>query len=153
MQIEPGTTPFETWTGPPFAEGYAIDFGATPFGLTQVPLRYERPIGDDASLLKRQRVPAEREDLAPCILQAEPVRRLVNIAKVPQLQIVSESSWHAVGDHCAVKYLRQAGCDRVEFVPLATRGIYGNGHFLFMEKNNVQIAEEVVLPWLEGVGG
>jgi pimeloyl-ACP methyl ester carboxylesterase len=151
VQIEPGSTPFETWIGPPFAEGYLPPFPPTPYGLSQLPLQYDPPIGHDPSLLKRQHVPPASPDLAPCILQAEPARKLVNIAKVPQLQIVSEASWHAVWDYCSAKYLKQAGCE-VEFVPLESKGIHGNGHFSFMEKNNIEIAERVVLPWLEKVG-
>lgn len=150
VQIEPGSTPFETWIGPPFTEGYLPPFPPTPYGLTQLPLTYDPPIGQDPSLLKRKRVPSENKALAPCILQAEPVRKLVEIAKVPQLQIVSEASWHAVWDYCSYRYLKHAGCE-VEFVPLETRGIHGKGHFSFMEKNNLQSAEEVVLPWLEEV--
>ena len=151
IQIEPGSTPFQSWIGPPFAEGYLTPFPPVPYGLTQLPLHYDPPIGHDASLLKRQHVPPDAADLAPCILQAEPARKLVNIAKVPQLQIVSEASWHAVWDCCSVKYLRQAGCE-VDFVPLGSWGIFGNGHFSFLEMNNVEIAERVVLPWLERVG-
>lgn len=152
VQLEPGSTPFESWTGPPFTEGYAPSFSPFPYGLTQLPLQYDPPIGEDSSSLKRQHIPPDAPDLAPCILQTEPARKLVNIAKVPQLQIVSEASWHAVCDYCSVKYLKQAGCE-VEFVPLERRGIRGNGHFLFMEMNNIEIAERVVLPWLEKVGG
>ena len=116
-----------------------------------LPLHYDPPIGDDPSLLKRKIVPAESADLAPCILQAEPARKLVNIAKVPQLQILGEASWHAVWDYCSVKFLVQAGCE-VEFVRLERRGLGGNGHFSFLEGNNLQIAERVVLPWLEKLG-
>lgn len=151
IQIEPGTTPFETYTGPPFTPGYAPDFGPIPFGLTTLPLIYEPDIGNNASLLERQHVSAPNQNLSSCILQKEPARNLTNIAKVPQLQIVSESSWHAVFDHCSAEYLKQAGCN-VEFVPLETKGIYGNGHFMFLEENNFEIAEEVLLPWMKRVG-
>ena len=113
-----------------------------------LPLQYHPPIGLDPSLLKRRTVPAASPDEAPCILQSEPARKLVNIAKVPQLQILGEASWHAVWDYCSVKFLRQAGCE-VEFVRLEERGLRGNGHFSFLERNNIRIAEGVVLPWLE----
>lgn len=146
--IEPGTTPFTTWTGPPFAPGYLSPFSPQPWGVTWLPVQYDPPIGNDSSLLQKQNVAAANPTLAPCTLQAEPARRLVNIAQVPQLIITSQASWHALGDYCTVEYLRQAGCP-VEHVPLETMGIYGNGHFLFMELNNIQIAREVVLPWIE----
>ena len=51
-----------------------------------------------------------------------------------------------------MKYLKQAGCE-VDFVPLETKGIKGNGHFLFMEMNNLEIANKVVLPWLQKLEG
>ncbi|KAJ7873386.1 alpha beta-hydrolase [Mycena olivaceomarginata] len=50
-----------------------------------------------------------------CIQQAKPARRLINLI---------------------VKYLREAGVS-IEHVSLSELGIHGNGHMLFMEKNNI----------------
>lgn len=79
-------------------------------------------------------------------MQAEPAKRLVNLAKVPVLVVTAEASYHAPYDYCTVGYLRQAGVGVVH-VELAEEGIRGNGHMLFMEKNNGEIAERV-LKWL-----
>ena len=61
--------------------------------------------------------------------------------------VTSEASYHAVYDHCTVTYLRQAGVE-VEYLELGKAGIHGNGHFMFMEENNLRVAEEIK-PWLE----
>ena len=63
---------------------------------------------------------------------------------------VGEASFQSVYTHCVAEYLKQAGVG-VEFVPLRAAGIHGNGHFMFMEKNNIEIAERVVIPWLARV--
>jgi hypothetical protein len=43
-------------------------------------------------------------------------------------------------------FLRQAGVEN-DFVKLADQGIHGNGHFMMLEKNNLQIAA-VIADWL-----
>jgi hypothetical protein len=68
------------------------------------------------------------------------------------LEILGEASFHAPIEYCTAKYLKQAGV-KVDFVNLGTAGLPGNGHFSFMEKNNIEIAEKVVMPWLKKVGG
>ena len=134
LSIEPGVNPFETWTGAPYTPGYLYKYPRIPFGITDLPLHYDPPIGNDGSLLKRKRIPPPNKNLSPCILQ-----------------FVGEASYHAVFSYCSAEYLKQAGV-RVEFVNLRDVGIHGNGHFSFMELNNLQIAEEVVLPSLERIG-
>jgi len=47
-----------------------------------------------------------------------------------------------------VAFLRDAGVS-VDHVRL--EGV-GNGHMMFMEKNNLQIADEVVMKWLTQAG-
>lgn len=149
VAIEPGARPFESWTGPPYAPGYALAFAPLLYGLTPLPLVYDPPLPEDnPDALKRVTHPPANPNVAPCILQAEPARKLPNLAKVPVLQIVGEASFQAVFSGCVVSYLRQAGVD-VEFVRLEERGIRGNGHFIFMEKNNIEVAEKVVMPFLE----
>ncbi|KKY39811.1 hypothetical protein UCDDA912_g00126 [Diaporthe ampelina] len=149
VAIEPGASPFEAWTGPPYAPGYAQAWPPLAYGLTALPLAYDPPLpGDDPDALARQAFPPAGPDLAPCILQAEPPRRLFNLARVPVLQMVGEASFQAVYSGCVASYLEQAGVD-VEFVRLEERGLRGNGHLLFMEKNNIEVAEKVVMPFLE----
>ena len=66
----------------------------------------------------------------------------MNIASVPVLFVTAEASYHAVYDHCTVAFLRQAGVE-VEFLELGEAGIHGNGHFMFLELNNLLVAERV----------
>lgn len=151
VAIEPGASPFETWTGPPFAPGYAPPWPPLRYGLTLLPLQYNPPLpDDDPAALTRETHRPSGPNRAPYILQAEPARQLPNLAKVKVLQIIGEASFHAVFSDGVAAYLRQAGVD-FEFVRLEERGIRGNGHFLFMEKNNIEIAEKVVLPFLQGL--
>ena len=79
-------------------------------------------------------------------LQAEPARRLVNLAGIPILILTAEASYHAVYDHCTSRYLTQAGVTHT-FTRLESVGIRGNGHMMMLEKNNLQIAE-VIADWL-----
>ena len=149
VALEPGATPFKTWTGPPYAPGYFSEFPETPYGVTILPVTYDPPLPDnDPDAIVREEIPAPSEDQTPCILQAEPARRLANLAKVPVLQIVGEASFQAPYSWCLAEYLQQAGVG-VEFVNLGEAGIHGNGHFSFIEENNLEIAETVVLPWLK----
>ena len=94
----------------------------------------------------RQRRP-DAPNLVRGWLQAEPARKLPNLAKVPQLIVVGEASYHATYDHCTAAYLQQAGVP-VEFLRLEDAGIRGNGHMMMLEKNSDVIAG-VLLNWLE----
>ncbi len=58
---------------------------------------------------------------------------------IPIVVVTSEASYHAVYDHCTVKYLNQAGA-KADFVRLEDKGIHGNGHMVMLEKNNLKIA-------------
>jgi len=67
------------------------------------------------------------------------------------LFVTAEASYHAVYDHCTVAFLRQAGVE-VEVLELGEAGIHGNGHFMFLELNNIMIAE-MVSAWLDRFAG
>ena len=45
-----------------------------------------------------------------------------------------------------MKYLKQAGMT-IEWVPLQSKGIHGNGHMVMIEKNNLAIAK-VIDDWV-----
>lgn len=144
VALEPEGPPFENFASAPFDPTYirpAVNRNR-PFGLTLLPLAYEPPIGSDASLLTRQNISAPSSNLSSCILQAAPARKLASISKVPVLFVTAEASYHAVYDHCTVAFLRQAGVE-VEFWELGREGVHGNGHFMFMELNNMVVAERV----------
>jgi hypothetical protein len=117
------------------------------FGLTDLAIGYEPSAGPDASNLETVVEPAIDADHNECIMQKEPAKQLTNLARIPQLVVSGEASFQQPYVYCIVKYLKQVGVD-VEFADLGKEGIRGNGHMLFMEKNNLEIAERVNR-WLE----
>jgi hypothetical protein len=94
-----------------------------------------------------QQATADGPSLERCRLQAEPARRMPTLAGIPILIIATESSYHAVYDHCTSKYLAQAGVANT-FVRLEDVGIRGNGHMLMIEKNNLEIAD-FIAKWVD----
>lgn len=140
VQLEPAGPPFTfrppIGTGPAFA-----------FGLTDLPIGYDPPAGDKGENIETVVEPAIDADHDECIMQKSPAKQLTNLAKVPELVVSGEASYQAPYTYCTIKYLKQVGVE-VEWADLGTEGIHGNGHFLFMEKNNMEIADRVY-GWLE----
>ena len=137
ISIEPEGPPFEDFPRVPNSK---ID---RPFGLTSIPITYNPPVRDPATDLHTKIIPPAGKNLSECVTQASsPPKKLVNLAKVPQLVVTSEASFHAIYDYCTVQYLKQGGVD-VDFLELSKDGIHGNAHFLFMEKNNLDIAAKI----------
>jgi len=132
-----------TWfeDNPAFKEG----------GLCHLPLTYEPPLGPGEKLA----VVCEREPqglgLVRCWRQAEPARRLVNIAGIPVVIVRGRGLVS-----CALRSLHGAVADAGgvanTFIRLADRGIRGNGHMMMLEQNNAEIAG-VVADWLDGKRG
>lgn len=139
IAIEPG--------GPPFEKQYPFKGQSLRWGITDGPITYSPPAGPDASLLRSVKMPPRDEVSGECMLQAEPAKMLVNLVDIPVLVVTSEASYHAPYDYCTVAFLRQAGVT-VEYLELWKKGILGNGHMMFMEKNNLVIAERVSR-WIE----
>ena len=135
-------------SGPPFENRVTTNSTAIvrPYGLTNIPITYNPPVTNPATDLTRMRIPPARSDLSECVLQASPAKQLPNLAKIPQMVVTSEASLHAVYDYCTVRYLQQAGVT-VDFLNLSAAGIHGNAHFLFLEKNNLEIAK-LVEAWI-----
>src|SRR5918992_1633938 len=139
--------------GPPFHEApYA--WGSSkgealtrPWGLTAFPVTYDPPVKDPSEIKIVREEKADGPDLVSCYRQADPARRLINLAQVPTLIIQAEASYHAGYDHCSVSFLRQAGVN-VDFIRLEDVGVRGNGHMMMLEKNNQAIAK-VMTDWLE----
>ena len=121
-----------------------------PYGLAAPPLAYDPPLRDAGDLTFVRQAEAEAPGLARCWEQAEPARRLANLADIPALVVTAQASYHAPYDHCTARYMRQAGMDKTTFVRLADLGIEGNGHMLMLEKNSDEVAE-VAERWLRGV--
>lgn len=133
--VEPAATPFT-----PLAR--------RPYGLTSTPLLYDPPLTAPSDL---QQFPVLGENSLgnnSCILQAAPARKLANISKVPFAFYTAQASIHITYDHCLAAYLWQSGVN-LDWILLQDRNITGNGHFSFLERNNLQIAKEVVEPFLD----
>lgn len=125
--------------GPPF-ENTIIGTGkGRAWGVADVPLTYDPPVKDPTELAVLRDEKADGPDLFVCWMQTAPARQLVNLKNIPAVVVASEASYHAVYDHCTVKYLNQAGMN-VEFIRLEDKGIHGNGHMVMLEKNNLEIA-------------
>jgi pimeloyl-ACP methyl ester carboxylesterase len=139
--------------GPPFHEA-AYAWGSSPgealtrpWGMTSFPVAYDPPVKSAADIKIVQDEKPDGPDKVRCYRQAEPARRLVNLAQVPTLILQSEASYHAGYDQCSVRFLRQAGVS-VDFIKLEDVGVRGNGHMMMLEKNNHEIAQ-VMIDWLE----
>jgi pimeloyl-ACP methyl ester carboxylesterase len=131
-----------------------------PWGLTASPVTYDPPVSDPAELELEEvpaSVPAGGAGGPPgpvpgdgtWTLQRDPPRRLVNLAKVPIAIVTAERSRLRTGSLAAMAYLRQAGCS-VTHLDLPALGIFGNGHFMPLEKNRAAVLE-VILRWVEDV--
>ena len=131
--------------GPPFRDAVLGDGRARPWGLADIELTYDPPVKtpDEIGIIQQERPDAQ--DLYACWLQAEPARRLPNLIHIPIMVVTSEASYHAVYDHCTVRYLRQVGA-HVDFVRLEDVGIHGNGHMMMLETNNIAIAS-IIARW------
>lgn len=134
-------------SGPPLRNAVFGTTAARPWGITETPLAYDPPAKDPKELKTVEQSAADGANLVACMQQAEPARKLVNLRGIPTLVFASESSYHAVYDHCTAKWLNQAGV-KTDFVRLEDVGIRGNGHMVMIEKNNLDIAA-MVQRWLE----
>jgi pimeloyl-ACP methyl ester carboxylesterase len=140
--------------GPPV---YETEFKGTPewfadmgnrkrWGLGEVPITYDPPLKDGEELAVVRQDKPDKPDLVRCWQQAEPVRKLKNLAGIPMLIVVSEASYHASYDHCTANWLTQAGV-RNTMIRLGDMGVHGNGHMMMLEKNSDDIAR-VMREWL-----
>jgi pimeloyl-ACP methyl ester carboxylesterase len=148
ISIEPNGPPvYETaLKGPP---DWFEDIGPRKtYGLGFQPLTYDPPLlpGEQLQFVRQDK--PDEPGLVRGWLQAEPARKLPNLAQVPILIVVGEASYHAAYDHCTAAYLRQAGVP-VTFIHLAKdAGIRGNGHMMMLEKNSDEIAA-LLASWVE----
>ncbi|CZR46712.1 uncharacterized protein FPRO_12162 [Fusarium proliferatum ET1] len=140
INLEAATSPF--WS---YAEGLG-GFAGSPWGLTNTPVTYDPPVSNPSEL-ESESVGEETLAHRNCYLQVEPAHKLPQINKVPYLLLTGEASVHITYDHCVIKFLKQAG-GKPEWIKLADWGIKGNGHFLHVEKNNMQIAG-IVDSWIQ----
>ena len=126
--------------GPPF-ENTIIGTGkARAWGPADIPLTYDPPVKEASEIALVRDDKADGPDLFVCWMQKAPARQLVNLKGIPSVVVAAEASYHQLYDHCTVKYLNQAGM-KVEWMPLQSKGIHGNGHMVMIEKNNLEIAK------------
>jgi pimeloyl-ACP methyl ester carboxylesterase len=118
---------------------------ARQFGITLDRLTYDPPVNSTDDLAPKREGAPQAPDLVPCWLPGTP-HKLPHIAGIPVLIITGEASYHAAYDHCTSRFLALAGVAN-DFVPLASKGIHGNGHMMMLEKNNAQIAA-LVVDWI-----
>ncbi|KAI4137091.1 MAG: hypothetical protein LQ341_005281 [Variospora aurantia] len=144
INLEPTTIPFQSYLGN--ATSSAGRTPNRPWGLTNTRITYDPPAAS-SSELRTVDNETDTPALRSCIYQAEPARRLPEIAKVKYVALTGEASPHITYDQCVVNYLRQAGV-KAEWIKLGEIGIRGNGHFGFLEENNGEIAK-VVARWIK----
>lgn len=129
-------------SGPPFENAVTGTDKTRAWGVTDIPVAYEPPLGTPSELVLEKEDRADGPNLHTCTLQREPARKLRNLSGIPTLLVVAQASYHSVYDHCTAKFLKQAGVP-VDFVRLENERITGNGHMLMIEKNSLDIADFV----------
>ncbi|KAI0802167.1 Alpha/Beta hydrolase protein [Xylaria sp. FL0064] len=139
-------------TGPPFLIKVLRPGPGSRYGITSAPLTYDPPVTNPDVDLVRAEAKAPAEGLLDCELQATspPPRQLVHLQNIPVVVVTAPASYHAQYDWAIVEYLKQAGV-KAEHMKLEDRGIMGNGHMMFMEKNSDEVAAKIV-KWIEGAG-
>jgi pimeloyl-ACP methyl ester carboxylesterase len=83
----------------------------------------------------------------PRVLQADPPKRLANLAGIPIACLNSDDPRFSEISRVAARFLRQAGCN-VDDLVLADHGITGNSHFMTLEENSREVLG-VALAWLD----
>nr|WP_246700428.1 alpha/beta hydrolase [Variibacter gotjawalensis] len=116
---------------------------ARAHGVTRLPLAFEPAVKAPEDLQVVQEDKARSDGHIRCWLQAEPVRKLPNIAKVPTVVVTGEASFRATYDDCTTAFLTQAGV-KTDRIALGEISIRGNGHMMMLEKNNRDIAQAMI---------
>jgi pimeloyl-ACP methyl ester carboxylesterase len=147
LAVEAGSSAFVDvrLVGPP--DWYKDGTRSKDWGITRTRMTFTPEVKDPAEISIVQQQRPDAPDLARCWLQQEPARQLLQLKGIPILILSAEASFDAPTAHCAALFLKQAGVDN-DFVRLADLGIRGNGHFVMLEKNNLQVAR-VVADWLK----
>jgi pimeloyl-ACP methyl ester carboxylesterase len=140
--------------GPPFNESVINEGFVRPYGLTTIPITYSPPVTDPLKDLVTEIAQPTRPDELPLSIQASdpPPRQLTNFVEKPVLVVTAQASYHAVYDWATVAFLRQAGVKKTMHLILEDRGVYGNGHMIFLEKNSDEIAL-LIEEWIQGQEG
>jgi pimeloyl-ACP methyl ester carboxylesterase len=140
VAIEPG--------GPPFQNAVVNELPNRAWGITDIPIAYDPPANTPSEIARIRESQPDASNLAACWKQADPPRQLPHLKGIPVAIVTTESSQHAVYDHCTAKYLKQAGVENT-FMRLEEQGIHGNGHMVMLEKNNLEVAA-ALQKWIAG---
>lgn len=129
--------------GPPFTSRIVLDKEAPQkqFGITDIPLTFEPPVEKGPVPLPMRKIEPTGAGKHPWKLQAEPARKLVNLAEIPVVLVTAQASYHAEYDQCTLMFLEQAGVS-VDWLKLE-EGLMGNGHMMFMENKNLDVARVI----------
>jgi pimeloyl-ACP methyl ester carboxylesterase len=134
-------------SGPPFEATIIATGKARAWGPTDIAITYDPPVKEPSEIAVERQAEPDGPDLFACWIQKEPARQLVNLKNIPVMVMAAEASYHQVYDHCTAKYLNQAGV-KTEYIRLQDKGIFGNGHMVMIEKNNLDIAK-LVDDWVQ----
>jgi hypothetical protein len=143
--VEPGLAVAEAeGAGPP--DWFRYEAGTKTWGLSTIPINYDPPVADPTELRFVHEDKPQAAGLARVWRQAEPARKLKNLAGLPVAVVTGEGSYHAPFDHGTVQFLRQAGV-AADHVRLWDHGVRGNGHMMMLEKNSDAVAA-VIDGWI-----
>ncbi len=134
--------------GPPYSRDLSPEAEGN-YGLAELPLHFEPPVASSREL-QWEILPAPHPDLLDGWVPKAGVHTLPNLKGIPILLAVSEASYHAQYDHLFSEFFTRCGVPH-DFLRLEEAGIHGNGHFMMMEKNNLEIAD-LFLRWLKEKG-
>ncbi|KAI1389952.1 alpha/beta-hydrolase [Hypoxylon trugodes] len=137
-------------TGPPFSKWGVRPGPGAAYGITNAPLIYDPPVADPEKDFVKTVIAAPAAELTDCNAQAEspPPRQLINLIDRKVLLVTAQASYHSQYDWGTFRYLKQAGVKDVTHLKLEEKGLYGNGHMMFMEKNSDEVAAELLI-WID----
>lgn len=134
IAIEPSGPPFRNIVVKEDSRRWGL-----PWGIADISLAYSPPIETPDELRPVAESAPDGPDLSVCWMQADPPHKLLHLQNIPIAVVSSESSFTSPYNHCASKFLTQAGVAN-SYIALAQYGIHGNGHMMMLEKNNLEIA-------------
>jgi pimeloyl-ACP methyl ester carboxylesterase len=137
----------EPWAPPVENEELGLTGQGRLWGLSNLPLHYYPPITNPEELYPVRQASAPGPGLVPCMLQAEPAHKLINLKHIPVLNVSGEASYHRPYARCVADWLNQAGV-KTTYVRLEDVGLLGNGHQMMSEKNSASIAK-FFMQWLD----
>lgn len=132
IALEPSGPPFSADLSDPIPRNY---------GITELPLHFEPAISSKNDI-ELQLLKSPHSGLNDGWIMKNPRYKLPAFDKIPVLLMVSETSYHAGYDHLTSIFLEQTGVKH-DFVRLEDINIYGNGHMMMLERNNLDIADRI----------